>query len=86
MLANERDLKKKEKISGDGSTYKGKQKYSRSGLHCANWVETYKVGLHKFKNLRNQRNYCRNPDDSDGIWCYTKSREIYGEYNGKKVE
>ena len=34
---------------------------------CQRWAER-----HGFDEMKNEENYCRNPDNSEGPWCYTK--------------
>ncbi|CAH1246529.1 LPA [Branchiostoma lanceolatum] len=69
---------------GKGGSYRGKKRTTKSGRQCQRWdsqsphehsrtPETYPTaGL--------ERNYCRNPDDSDAVWCYTADPEKRWEY------
>ena len=52
--------------------YRGTQTKSRSGKTCQNWDQ---LPSHKRPNRKPEmgssgNNFCRNPDNSDTIWCY----------------
>jgi uncharacterized protein YegL len=70
-------LKCSEASTGNGADYIGCQDRTVSGKQCQKWTD--KVP-HKHKFLKSARqlkrglgdfNYCRNPDQSSSIWCYT---------------
>ena len=66
----------------DGADYRGCQMKTRSGLFCQHWDAQVPHG-HKFtpdKYPELQHNYCRNPDGSETIWCYTSSDTKLWEY------
>ena len=65
---------------GPGRNYTGTQSFSKSGTPCQRWDaqtphphdgDTTDVSRFPSGNLSEASNYCRNPDDSDGPWCYT---------------
>jgi len=57
---------------GNGSDYRGFQNNTLSGKKCKKWPSNF-ISNHSEdydKGLSNN-NYCRNPDSSDSIWCFT---------------
>jgi len=66
--------------------YRGCQDKSKSGRTCMKWsaqkphthTRTPKGKFHHGANLIN--NYCRNPDNEKGIWCYTMDKKKRWEY------
>lgn len=68
----------------NGSDYRGRQNKTLSGRKCQKW--TSKVP-HKhsftsgYENMGvSDHNYCRNPDNSESIWCYTNDPNKPREY------
>ena len=66
-----------ESLTGDGSDYRGCQTQTRGGLTCQEWSAQ---SPHAHTNTPTNRpnsglesNYCRNPDGTSYIWCYTTS-------------
>ncbi|XP_043569706.1 hepatocyte growth factor isoform X1 [Chiloscyllium plagiosum] len=60
---------------GTGTTYRGSVSKTRTGIHCAPWVN-YSQAIARITLDTNTEslaeNYCRNPDaDKHGPWCYT---------------
>ncbi|XP_035658087.1 LOW QUALITY PROTEIN: deleted in malignant brain tumors 1 protein-like [Branchiostoma floridae] len=57
---------------GDGSTYIGTVSVTRTGKTCQRWG-SQTPHSHQYTHLWHPdwENYCRNPDGSSGVWCYT---------------
>ncbi|XP_077977468.1 apolipoprotein(a)-like [Glandiceps talaboti] len=59
-----------------GNDYRGKVATTQNGYTCQKWTEqspqthTYKPDDYPNRGL-GDHNYCRNPDNSGGVWCYT---------------
>merc|ERR1711962_1580396 len=74
---------------GDGASYRGRKTTTNSGRICQNWAIQ---SPHKHSRTVQSRtehpnydltsNYCRNPDESAGPWCYTIDSEKRWEYCG----
>ena len=65
----------------DGSDYRGFQNKTLSGKMCKKWPQKF-IDKHNKgydKGISNN-NYCRNPDSSDSIWCYTNDSFTEREY------
>ena len=67
-----------------GSDYRGFQTTTRGGNKCQRWDKQYPQKhtrtpqIYPINGLNS--NYCRNPDSSDTIWCYTQNRNKRWEY------
>jgi len=67
-----------------GSEYRGTRSYTLSGKTCQHWSKDsphwhiYKPSAYPDGDLR--ENYCRNPDESLGPWCYTTDPSQKWEY------
>jgi len=64
-------------MTGDGSDYRGCKSTTKSGYQCMAWTSqsphshTRTPSNYPASGLTS--NYCRNPDGSSTIWCYTTS-------------
>ncbi|XP_035678931.1 uncharacterized protein LOC118417472, partial [Branchiostoma floridae] len=68
---------------GDGSTYRGSENTTQSGLTCQRWDsqsphEHNTTVSHPLAGL--DENYCRNPDGAARPWCYTTDPNVTREY------
>uniref|UniRef100_A0A8C1D402 Prothrombin n=1 Tax=Cyprinus carpio carpio TaxID=630221 RepID=A0A8C1D402_CYPCA len=73
----ERYLKTKDCLDGNGETYTGDMSVTLGGRTCLQWSAAEVQALIKRKELLPQvqlvKNHCRNPDgDMEGPWCYVK--------------
>ncbi|XP_014874036.1 phosphoinositide-3-kinase-interacting protein 1 [Poecilia latipinna] len=61
-------------VRSRGLDYRGEQQSSSTGLTCLNWINTtrdYDVEIHPDSQTgAGDHNCCRNPDASEGPWCY----------------
>eukprot|EP00058_Branchiostoma_floridae_P012670 XP_002598158.1 hypothetical protein BRAFLDRAFT_82943 [Branchiostoma floridae] len=67
-----------------GASYIGTVNVTVNGLVCqrwdqqAPWTHRWNPSNHPDKNLAS--NYCRNPDNGSGPWCYTTNPDVSFEY------
>ena len=59
--------------TGTGEKYKGKVAKTASGKKCQSWTDQ-KPHKHKHEEV-GEHNFCRNPDNHTGVWCYTIDRK-----------
>jgi len=74
---------------GDGSDYRGTQRFTKSGLPCLDWATQTRMPQYTPENYNESglvKNYCRNPYDEDDdlykartIWCITGDPEVLWE-------
>lgn len=53
-----------------GKKYFGTINVTKTGIPCQRW-DSQTPHKHKFDELADHENYCRNPDEDNGPWCYT---------------
>ena len=53
-----------------GALYFGTQNVAESGDLCQRW-DSQSPHEHRYSSIGDQDNYCRNPDNIRGPWCYT---------------
>ena len=61
-----------------GTDYRGSVSKTTSGRTCQNW-STNSPHDHPNNNVGNH-NYCRNPDSSKTVWCYTTDKNKRWDY------
>ena len=70
-----------------GKDYKGGRNMTKTGRQCQSWSSSTphkpsSTVSNKMSSLQHEKNYCRNPDNSDKVWCYTIDPEKRWEYCG----
>lgn len=55
-----------------GTEYDGYTNVTEKGHTCMQWTEN-----DKFKHMKYDSNFCRNPDNSKKPWCYTSSNTSF---------
>jgi len=76
----------RETLDGNGEDYIGCQAETESGKVCQTWTETFPQEHPFSKQARDgmfnlgEHNFCRNPDASETIWCYTTDPSTPWEY------
>lgn len=53
-----------------GKKYFGTINVTKTGIPCQRW-DSKTPHKHQFDELADHENYCRNPDEDNGPWCYT---------------
>ncbi|XP_066303955.1 uncharacterized protein [Branchiostoma lanceolatum] len=60
---------------GNGVSYRGLVSETQTGTPCQSWnsqhPQSHDNTPDRFPTSGLEGNYCRNPDGSDGVWCYT---------------
>ncbi|KAM9316694.1 plasminogen [Gastrophryne carolinensis] len=74
-----------------GKTYRGTTYMTISGKICQHWSSmvphSHSKTPENYPDAGLERNYCRNPDNDKGPWCYTTDSKVRWEYcNVKKCE
>ncbi|XP_035686690.1 uncharacterized protein LOC118422928 isoform X2 [Branchiostoma floridae] len=61
--------------TSDGASYRGTVAVTRSGLTCQRWdrqtPHQHTRTSDNYPSSGLEENYCRNPDGTPGVWCYT---------------
>ncbi|KAE8602189.1 hypothetical protein XENTR_v10013903 [Xenopus tropicalis] len=69
---------------GNGSKYRGTAYITVSGKKCQPWnsqtPHKHTKMPDNFPNAGLEQNYCRNPDEDKGPWCYTTDASVRWEY------
>ena len=70
------------KITQKGREYCGTLNSTRTGNICQSWAlqDPHEHVIFPSGNVGDAKNYCRNPDDSAGPWCYTTNENVRWEY------
>ena len=69
-----------ESCSGDYCAgYRGYQARTVGGLECIDWAAS-SMTPEAYPDFGLQANYCRNPDASNTIWCYTSDPDVTWDY------
>ncbi|XP_066273066.1 uncharacterized protein [Branchiostoma lanceolatum] len=55
---------------GSGASYRGRVSVTETGKTCQRWDSQTPHG-HSYTSPGLEENYCRETDDSTGVWCYT---------------
>ncbi|XP_043099213.1 prothrombin [Puntigrus tetrazona] len=65
-----------------GETYAGKVSVTKSGRPCQYWQSNFPHKIDEFNvtQLKLPKNLCRNPDKSEGPWCFTRDPTVRREY------
>merc|ERR1719506_241248 len=76
----------RETLEGNGADYIGCQSETESGKVCQSWTDSFPQEHPFMKKAKKaqlelgEHNFCRNPDGSDMIWCYTTDPSTPWEY------
>lgn len=62
-----------------GRKYFGTINVTKTGEPCQRW-DSQTPHTHRFDELADQENYCRNSIDGTGPWCYTTNADNRWEY------
>merc|ERR1719195_1303016 len=71
-------------LAENSTTYRGCQDKTVNGNRCQKWsAQAPHEHPHTPEDFATaglgDHNYCRNPDNSDSIWCYTENPEVRRE-------
>eukprot|EP00058_Branchiostoma_floridae_P007104 XP_002592592.1 hypothetical protein BRAFLDRAFT_68915 [Branchiostoma floridae] len=69
---------------GNGASYRGTFSVTQTGRICQRWDSHTPHGHDRttanYPSSGLEQNYCRNPDDAAGVWCYTTDPGMRWEY------
>ncbi|XP_063299407.1 plasminogen [Pelobates fuscus] len=69
---------------GSGSTYRGTTSLTVTGKKCQAWGSSIPHNHEKtpanYPNAGLEKNYCRNPDNDKGPWCFTTDPSVRWEF------
>ena len=91
LPCNKSECQEKEELLGNGTYYSGERKETKGGKPCVNWNDDKVKEDRSWNHISNNRwidandkNYCRNPDGEDTIWCYYLAKHDFLKDRAKK--
>ncbi|KAF7660312.1 hypothetical protein LDENG_00284540 [Lucifuga dentata] len=70
--------------TGRGAAYRGTVAVTQSGKTCQSWSaqtpHKHDLTVNNFPCRGLEKNYCRNPENEEKLWCYTTDPETRWEY------
>ncbi|KAK3088172.1 hypothetical protein FSP39_015659 [Pinctada imbricata] len=62
-------------LTAIGYDYFGSKTQTSDGLACQGW-DSMKPNFHEFGDMKEQTNFCRNPNWNEEPWCFTKNASV----------
>ncbi|XP_038067180.1 uncharacterized protein LOC119737135 [Patiria miniata] len=75
-------------MTGNGTDYRDQAMFTESGYSCLHWdqVQDQDVNSTSYPDAGLDENYCRNPDNSTGPWCYYRDQDMQIRRNFCPIE